>query len=70
VVGLDGVRIRTAEQYAAVRRFHHADAMTFSFWRGGAYYRVAATVPDRWLGVGFVDYPIRGWVDGNPEVGG
>jgi hypothetical protein len=70
VVGLDGFRIRTAEQYGAVRRFSRQEAMRFTFWRGGAYHQVEATVPDRWLGVGFVDHPIRGWVDGNPEVGG
>jgi hypothetical protein len=70
VVGLDGFRIRTAAQYAAVRRFSREDAMVFSFWRGGAYHRAEATVPDRWMGVGLVDFPIRGWVDGNPEVGG
>lgn len=67
IVGLDGWRIRTADQYAAVVRFDRADEMTFTMWRGG-YQQVRATVKNRWLGVTLVDFPVKGWVAGKREV--
>jgi hypothetical protein len=70
VVGLDGWRIHTAAQYGTVRRFSRDDEMTFTFWRGGSYQEVKAPVKDRWLGVTFVDHPVKGWVNGTPEVQG
>jgi hypothetical protein len=70
VVGLDGWRIRTAAQYATARRFSRDDEMTFTFWRAGGYQQTKATVKERWLGVTFVDHPVKGWVNGTPEVQG
>jgi tetratricopeptide (TPR) repeat protein len=70
VVGLDGWRIHTAAQYATARRFSRDDGMTFTFWRGGGYQQAKATVKERWLGVAFVDHPVKGWVNGTPEEEG
>ena len=70
VVGLDGWRIRTAEQYGTARRFSRDDEMTFTFWRGGSYQQVKVPVKERWLGVTFVDHPVKGWVNGTPEEQG
>jgi tetratricopeptide (TPR) repeat protein len=70
VVALDGWRIHTAAQYDTVRRFTRDDEMRFTFWRGGSYQEAKGPVKDRWLGVTFVDHPVKGWVNGTPEVQG
>ena len=70
IVGLDGWRIHSAAQYGTARRFSRDDEMTFTIWRGGSYQQVEAPVKERWLGVTFVDHPVKGWVNGTPEVHG
>jgi S1-C subfamily serine protease len=56
IVGVDGWRVRTADQLRVVSRLKFDDLITFTVWRDGAYKQVHARVPERWLGTRFVDH--------------
>jgi tetratricopeptide (TPR) repeat protein len=65
IVGLDGWRVRTTEQYWAVNNFtpDEVEDMTFLLWKAGAYREIKAKFRDRALYVDLDNYPLKGWVE-------
>jgi hypothetical protein len=66
IVGLDGWRVRTTEQYWAVNSFTLAtdvpQDMTFIVWKAGAYREVKAKFL-KGPSVPLDNYPLKGWVE-------
>jgi hypothetical protein len=65
IVGLDGWRVRTTEQYWAVNDFNveEVEDMTFIVWKAGGYREVKARFRDRQLYVKLDNFPLKGWVE-------
>lgn len=65
IVGLDGWRVRTVDQYHAVDSIPGVEVedMTFTVWKAGVYREVKATFPERQLYVKLNNYPLKGWVE-------
>lgn len=65
IVGLDGWRVRTREQYWAVNNFSpdEVEDMAFLLWKAGAYREIKAKFRDRALYVDLDNYPLKGWVE-------
>jgi tetratricopeptide (TPR) repeat protein len=65
IVGLDGWRVRTTDQYWAVNDFTDEDVqdMAFTLWKAGAYREVKAKFSRRQLYVELDNYPLKGWVE-------
>ena len=59
VVALDGWRVRTFQQYAAIRSFDDDPTFRLIIWRDGKYAEVAARRMFRAFGVDMSDYPPR-----------
>ena len=56
IVSVDGWRVRSASQYAAVTRFQQDDLMAFTVWRDGRYQDLQVRVPERIFGTRFKDH--------------
>ncbi len=56
IVGVNGWRVRSANQYIAVTRFRNDDAMTLTVWRDRRYQELTLRVPERSFGTRFKDH--------------
>jgi hypothetical protein len=56
IVGIDGFRVRSTQQYRIAMQSSFDTRVTFVVWRDGRYQQFAAPVPERWLGVTFDPY--------------
>jgi hypothetical protein len=60
IVGLEGFRVDSLNQYYAINAFFSKEEMKLTLWRGNLY---TATIqaPNRLMGVQFRSHPIVGW---------
>ena len=56
IVSVNGWRVRSATQFAAVTRFQHDDLMALTVWRAGRYQDLQVRVPERMFGTRFKDH--------------
>jgi hypothetical protein len=63
VVGLEGWRVDSFDQYRTVNAFFEREEMKLTVWRGGRLLPITVTAPKRLMGVEFRTYPIQGWRD-------
>lgn len=61
IVGLEGWRVDTAEQYFAVNAFTDEPAMKLTLWRGQLV-TIEAKSPTRLLGTELQTHPLKGWI--------
>jgi len=62
IVGLDGWRVETLEQYQTVRAFSTDERMRLVLWRG-VRLDVDARAERRWFDMDLRTFPIRGWAE-------
>ena len=60
IVGLEGWRVDTLQQYSAINAFFDNDHVRLTAWRGHLF-TVSADAPNRLFGLEFRTYPIEGW---------
>jgi hypothetical protein len=61
IVGLEGYRVETLDQYRAVNAFFEQGEMKLTVWRGDKLLPITVTVPTRNMGVELRSYPIEGY---------
>ena len=61
IVGLEGWRVDSADQYFAINAFTDEPAMTLTLWRGQLV-KINAKSPTRLLGTELQTHPLRGWI--------
>jgi tetratricopeptide (TPR) repeat protein len=62
VVGLEGWRVDTYEQYSTINEFKTDPVVKITLSRGGQLVRVEAKSPTRLFGTGLQTHPMRGWI--------
>ena len=60
IVGLEGWRVDSQQQYTAINAFFERDQVNLTAWRGHLF-KVSGTPPNRLFGIEFRTYPIAGW---------
>jgi S1-C subfamily serine protease len=61
IVGLDGWRVDTVEQYQAINAFSEHPEMRIDVWRGKVF-TIAPRVPGRLFGIDLKTHPLKGWI--------
>jgi hypothetical protein len=61
IVGLEGWRVDSAEQYFAINAFKDDPAMKITLWRGQLV-TIDAKSPTRLLGTDLQTHPLKGWI--------
>jgi hypothetical protein len=61
VVGLEGWRVDTQEQYRAINAFFDRPLVKLTLWRG-ALIKVEASSPNRLFGTQIRTHPLKGWI--------
>jgi hypothetical protein len=62
IVGLEGWRVDTQEQYAAINAFFENDTLKLTVWRGKVF-ELAVPAPGRLLGTELRTHPMKGWIE-------
>ena len=62
VVGLEGWRVDSVEQYQAINSFKDDPTVRLTLSRGGRLVKVEAKSPSRLFGTGLQTHPMRGWI--------
>lgn len=61
IVGLEGYRVESFDQYRTVNAFFEQDEMKLTVWRGDTLLPIGITAPNRTIGVELRSYPIEGY---------
>ena len=62
IVGLEGFRVDSVEQYRAINRFFEHTRVKLTFWRGSLI-KVDAETPNRLFGTDIRTHPMKGWIE-------
>jgi tetratricopeptide (TPR) repeat protein len=62
IVGLEGWRVDTQEQYAAINAFFENETLKLTVWRGKVF-ELEIPAPGRLLGTELRTHPVKGWIE-------
>jgi hypothetical protein len=62
IVGLEGFKVESFEQYRAINHFFEQDRVKLTLWRGSLI-KIDAETPNRLFGTDIKTYPLKGWIE-------
>jgi hypothetical protein len=62
IVGLEGWRVDTVEQYFAINSFFEQPRVKLTLWRG-TLIKIDAETPNRLFGTDIRTHPLKGWIE-------